>query len=134
MTMPTMLLLFKGPTPKVFRSQWVSRQYRRRDVCNRQRRISKRTTAIFLEFASKLAAKKQRNYAKFRAGATPPNVSGGGAFTIGSSAAVLRNTDRGGQFFDAARSPSRRFGKCYTTHRRFDLSTIESCSETRLAG
>jgi hypothetical protein len=33
-----------------------------------------------LEFASKLAAKKQRNYVKFRAGATPPNVSGGGAF------------------------------------------------------
>ena len=34
----------------------------------------------FLEFSSELAWKRERSYLKFRAGATPPNVSGGGAF------------------------------------------------------
>jgi hypothetical protein len=37
----------------------------------------------FLEFLSELAAKKERNYVKFRAGATPPKRSGGGPVFIG---------------------------------------------------
>jgi hypothetical protein len=50
-----------------------------------RRRLSKAdndelTFPTFLELSWELAAKKQRNYVKFRAGATPPNVSGGGAF------------------------------------------------------
>jgi hypothetical protein len=36
----------------------------------------------FLEFPSELAGKKERNYVKFRAGATPPKQSGGGAFLV----------------------------------------------------
>ena len=43
-------------------------------------------------------------------------------------AASWRTFDRGRQFFDAVRSLSRRWRKCYKMNPRFDLATIEGCS------